>query len=63
MTFVSYQVVNAFCFIFNLTSKALPSITFSTLWISILSYVTIILAVPIASPEHKSASCQSSLSP
>lgn len=58
MTFVSYQVVNLFCFFFNLTSQALPTVTFSTLWISILSYVTILLAVPIASPEHKPASCE-----
>ncbi|KAM5346214.1 hypothetical protein ACJ41O_009219 [Fusarium nematophilum] len=55
MTFVSYQVVNLFCFFFNLASRALPGVTFCTLGISILSYVTIILAIPIASTRHRSA--------
>lgn len=55
MSFVAYQVVNWFCFLFNLTSKALPAVTFTTLWISILSYLTIIITVPASSSHHQSA--------
>ncbi|KAH6962465.1 amino acid/polyamine transporter I [Ilyonectria sp. MPI-CAGE-AT-0026] len=55
MSFVAYQVVNWFCFLFNLTSKALPTVTFATLWISILSYLAIIITVPASSSHHQSA--------
>ncbi|KXH27469.1 hypothetical protein CSAL01_07404, partial [Colletotrichum salicis] len=53
MSFVSYQIVNLFCFVFNLTSGALPSITFATLWMSIVSYLVIIITVPAKATVHQ----------
>ncbi|KAF7529219.1 hypothetical protein G7054_g9918 [Neopestalotiopsis clavispora] len=55
MNFVAYQIVNTFCFLFNLSSRALPAITFGTLWTSILAFAVIILLVPIKAPTHMSA--------
>lgn len=55
MSFVAYQVVNWFCFLFNLTSKTLPLVSFMTLWVSIISYLTIIITVPASTSNHEAA--------
>lgn len=55
MIFVSYQVVNAFCALFNTYSKILPALTLITLWISIISFLVIIIAVPSKAPTHETA--------
>ncbi|WQF76365.1 Putative amino acid/polyamine transporter I [Colletotrichum destructivum] len=55
MTFAAYQIINLICCFFNLLSRLLPLVTSCTLWISIISYVAIILAVPISSPKHRPA--------
>ncbi|KAH7137483.1 amino acid/polyamine transporter I [Dactylonectria estremocensis] len=53
MTFVSYQIVHITCALFNISSHALPKITFVTLWTSIISFLVIILVVPIKAPSHQ----------
>lgn len=55
MTFVSYQVVNGACALFNLSSTALPGVTVFTLWTSIISFLVIILAVPCKAETHQPA--------
>lgn len=55
MIFVSYQVVNAFCALFNFHSKTLPVLTLFTLWTSIVSFLVIIVTVPSKAPSHESA--------
>lgn len=55
MNFVAYQIINLVCFMFNLSSRYLPAITFATLWTSIISFAVIILIVPIKAPTHNSA--------
>ncbi|KAL6690523.1 amino acid transporter [Trichoderma pleuroticola] len=55
MSFVAYQVVNIFCAIFNISSTALPTVTFFTLWTSIISFLVIILTVPCKAETHQSA--------
>ncbi|KAF5003448.1 hypothetical protein FDECE_9998 [Fusarium decemcellulare] len=54
MTFVSYQITHITCALFNISSHALPKVTFITLWTSIISFLVIILVVPIKSPTHQS---------
>ncbi|CAH0020386.1 unnamed protein product, partial [Clonostachys rhizophaga] len=56
MSFVAYQVIHITCALFNISSRALPTITFATLWTSIISFLVIILVVPIKAPTHQSAS-------
>ncbi|KAM5524065.1 hypothetical protein FOXYSP1_00108 [Fusarium oxysporum f. sp. phaseoli] len=55
MNFVSYQIVNLFCALFNISSTALPGVTFFTLWTSIISFLVIILTVPCKADTHQSA--------
>lgn len=55
MSFVAYQVVNIFCAVFNISSTALPTVTFFTLWTSIISFLVIILTVPCKAETHQSA--------
>lgn len=55
MNFVAYQVVNLVCALFNISSTALPGVTFFTLWTSIISFLVIILAVPCKADTHQSA--------
>ncbi|KAF4963130.1 hypothetical protein FSARC_8843 [Fusarium sarcochroum] len=55
MSFVCYQVVNLVCALFNISSTALPGVTFFTLWTSIISFLVIILVVPAKADTHQSA--------
>ncbi|KPM38028.1 hypothetical protein AK830_g8538 [Neonectria ditissima] len=55
MTFVSYQIVHITCALFNISSHALPKITFITLWKSIISFLVIIPVVSIKAPTHQPA--------
>ena len=55
MIFVSYEVVNIVCGLFNFHSKTLPALTLFTLWTSIISFLVIIVAVPSKAPSQESA--------
>ncbi|KAG9956703.1 choline transport protein, partial [Aureobasidium melanogenum] len=54
MVFVGYQIVNWSCAIFNLYSKTLPPLSNITLWISLVSFFVILVAVPAKAPSHQS---------
>jgi choline transport protein len=43
-----------FCFLFNCYGKILPSVATAALWISLISFVTILIAVPAKAPTHQS---------
>ncbi|KAK6812577.1 hypothetical protein RU639_011669 [Aspergillus parasiticus] len=53
MVFVSYQVINVSCAVFNMYSRTLPHVTQGTLWISIISFAIILITVPAKSPSHQ----------
>ncbi|KAM5356546.1 hypothetical protein ACJ41O_003192 [Fusarium nematophilum] len=55
MNFVAYQIVNLFSALFNISSTALPTVTFVTLWTSIISLAVIAITVPSKSEHHQSA--------
>ncbi|RSL60532.1 hypothetical protein CEP53_005422 [Fusarium sp. AF-6] len=55
MNFVAYQVVHLVYALFNISSTALPGVTFFTLWTSIISFLVIILTVPCKADTHQSA--------
>lgn len=55
MVFVAYQIINIFCAAFNSYSKILPSVTYGTLFTSIISFFVIIIVVPAKAPTHESA--------
>jgi choline transport protein len=52
---LSYQLVNTFAFLFNCIGKALPKVATTTLYISLISFVAIIITVPAAAPTHANA--------
>jgi choline transport protein len=56
MVFVAYQVVNIFCALFNCYSKTLPTLTYATMWISLVSFFVILIVVPAKAPTHESSS-------
>ncbi|KAF2163489.1 hypothetical protein M409DRAFT_68427 [Zasmidium cellare ATCC 36951] len=56
MVFVAYQVIKIASSLANCWGRALPLLTFSTLWISIISFMVIIITVPAKASSHQSAS-------
>jgi choline transport protein len=55
MVFVGYQVVNILGFFMNCYGKALPYISTATLWISLTSFVVILITVPATADTHQDA--------
>lgn len=53
MTFVGYQIINWICALFNLYSKTLPLLSNITLWISLVSFLVILIAIPAKSSTHQ----------
>ena len=53
--FVGYQVVNAFCFVFNCYARTLPAISSAALYTSLISFVVILIVVPAKAPTHQDA--------
>ncbi len=51
----AYQVVNAFCFLFNCYGKILPAMGHAALWTSLLSFFVILVAVPAKAETHENA--------
>lgn len=56
MVFLCYQVINLCCSMFNVYGQTLPLITQVTLWISVISFVVILITIPATSSEYQSAS-------
>ncbi|GLA37789.1 hypothetical protein AnigIFM63309_004762 [Aspergillus niger] len=52
---VAYQLVNFFAYLFNCVGKVLPTVATTTLYISLISFVVILITVPAAAPTHSSA--------
>lgn len=55
MTFVAYQIINSFAFLFNCYGKLLPKIATFTLFCSLISFFTILVVVPAKSPTKQDA--------
>ncbi|OJJ32949.1 hypothetical protein ASPWEDRAFT_598544 [Aspergillus wentii DTO 134E9] len=55
-TVVAYELINFFCFLFNCVGKSLPAVAKATLYISLVSFVVILIAVPACARPHASAS-------
>lgn len=55
MTFIAYQLLTWFCFLFNCYGRLLPRIATFTLWCSLLSFFIIIVVVPARAPTKQSA--------
>ena len=53
--FLAYQVVNLFCAVFNAYGKLLPYVANVSLYTSLLSFVVILVAVPVKAPTHTDA--------
>ena len=51
----AYQVVNAFCFLFNCYGKILPTVGHTALWTSLISFFVILVAVPAKAQTHQDA--------
>jgi len=51
----AYQVVNAFCFLFNCYGKILPAMGHAALWTSLISFFIILIAVPAKAETHQNA--------
>lgn len=52
---VAYQLINFFCFLFNCVGKLLPAVAKATLYISLVSYLVILVTVPACANPHASA--------
>jgi choline transport protein len=52
---VSYEAINALAFIFNCYGRLLPFVVTSALYISLVSFAIILIAVPAKAPTHQSA--------
>jgi choline transport protein len=52
---VVYQLVNVFCFTFNCWGNTLPKVAQMTLYISLISFLTILITVPATAETHQSA--------
>ncbi|KIW09449.1 hypothetical protein, variant [Verruconis gallopava] len=55
MVFVTYQLVNLFCFLFNCWGKTLPKIAQTTLYVSLVSFLIILITVPATAETHQNA--------
>jgi len=55
MGFVGYQISNILVFFLNCSNRFLPGLNKASLYISLTSFLTITLAVLIASPKKASA--------
>jgi choline transport protein len=55
-TFLAYQIVNLFCFLFNCYGKLLPAVGHACLYTSLVSFFVIMVAVPAKAPMHQPAS-------
>lgn len=53
--FLPFAVFNAFAFVFNVYGKILPKVATATLYISLISFVVILITVPAKAPTHQSA--------
>ncbi|PYH90917.1 amino acid transporter [Aspergillus ellipticus CBS 707.79] len=53
-TVVAYQLINFFCYLFNCWGKFLPAIAKATLYISLLSFLVILVTVPACANPHAS---------
>jgi len=51
----AYQVINAFCFLFNCYGKILPAMGHAALWTSLVSFFVILIAVPAKAETHQNA--------
>ncbi|OJJ48971.1 hypothetical protein ASPZODRAFT_1364363 [Penicilliopsis zonata CBS 506.65] len=54
-TVVAYQLINFFCFLFNCVGKLLPGVAKMTLYISLVSFLVILITVPACAHPHASA--------
>ncbi|KAL1970241.1 hypothetical protein VTN77DRAFT_5401 [Rasamsonia byssochlamydoides] len=54
-TVVAYEVINLFAYFFNCVGKLLPTVATVTLYISLISFVVILITVPAAAPTHSDA--------
>lgn len=52
---VAYEVINFFAYLFNCVGKVLPKVATTTLYISLLSFLVILITVPASAPTHASA--------
>lgn len=53
--FVAYQIVNIFAYLFNCYGRWLPTVTVATLYVSLISFFVILVAVPAKAPTHNDA--------
>ena len=51
----TYQLVNAFCFLFNCYGKNLPIVGHAALWTSLVSFFVILVVVPAKAETHQNA--------
>ncbi|KZF20763.1 choline transporter [Xylona heveae TC161] len=51
----SYQVFNAFSFVFNCYGRVLPKVATVTLYTSLVSFIVILITVPARAPTHQTA--------
>jgi choline transport protein len=54
-TVVAYEVINLFAYFFNCVGKILPKVATVTLYISLISFVVILITVPASAPTHSNA--------
>lgn len=54
-TVVAYEVINLFAYLFNCVGKVLPKVATTTLYISLISFLVILITVPATSPTHATA--------
>lgn len=52
---VAYEVLNSFSFIFNCFGKLLPRVAMVTLYVSLVSFMVILITVPAAAHTHATA--------
>lgn len=55
MVVVSYQVVNLVAFVFNCYGRILPRVAATSIWISLVSFVVILITVPASAPTRQNA--------
>jgi choline transport protein len=53
---VAYEIINFFCYLFNCFGKSLPLVAKATLYISLVSFLVILVTVPACAKTHPSAS-------
>ncbi|KAI9737948.1 MAG: hypothetical protein M1834_009318 [Cirrosporium novae-zelandiae] len=53
--FVAYEIINIFAFFFNTYGKVLPYVATTTLWISLVSFIVILITIPASAPTHQQA--------